>query len=174
MNAMTGQLDLLELVADDLLAAPPKFRGFPRPTEPAIPESPLTCPACGETEPNAMLAHNNHHIMPIDTREHGHPVCIGMNLTRNHVHYYLKRASGHVWPGETPMPCCYDKHGIHGKKISKPTRTHYLDHAKFDLARAAKTWRLHLPSLIKAVADLRTQYGITPDEAPVITESEHP
>lgn len=124
------------------------------------------CEACGDVE-FMQTIHDR------DTQRFGHPVCVSMNLTLNHVQYWMIAASG-SWGEDEPYPCCHDKHGIHGKKISKPTREHFLDHARADIARARTKWQLHLPSLIKAVADLRAQYGITPDEAPVIPESEEP
>lgn len=159
---MEGQGDLLEL----LQSAPTEYKTPAAPAPATHNSMSRWCEACGEIE-FMQTIHDR------DSALHGHPVCLGMNLTLSHVHYYLKRAGG-GWPEEDPTPCCYDKSGIHGKKISKPTRAHYLDHAQFDIARAAHKWKRHLPSLIKAIGALREKHGITPDEAPVIQESEQP
>ena len=132
----------------------------PAPVKPRKPPAP--CEACGKVEVN-------HWIHVLDTAKAGHPVCISMNLTLNHIAYSM--GQGYTKPGEKPYPCCHDQHGIHGKKIANPTREHWLDHVRVDIERAAKgPWARQLWHLIRAVADLREKYGITPDEAPVIPE----
>ena len=141
----------------DLLEPP-----TPPKREPSAWISPRPCEACGKTE-------INHWSHPMDSQRFGHRVCIAMNLTLNHVHHGLARAAG-KWDDE--ISCCHDKHGIHGKSIKRPTREQWLDHARSDMERAKAKWVNHLPSLIAEVGLLRVKYGITPDEAPVVSEDQ--
>jgi hypothetical protein len=151
-RVLDGQLSALDLL--EPIAAP-------APAPKISPHQP--CEACGEVE-------FMQHIMPRDSEKFGHPVCQSMNLTLNHISYSM--GQGYIQPGAQPYPCCHDKHGIHGKKIGKPTREHWLDHVRVDIERAKVKWKLHLPSLIGAVGELRVRYGVTPDEAPVVTEDQ--
>lgn len=48
-----------------------------------------TCPYCGFEEPNELLLTQNHaHDSELARRE---GICIAMDLTRNHVYYYVQR-----------------------------------------------------------------------------------
>lgn len=126
------------------------------------------CPACGEKSATDFMAGLNHWGMPSDREKFGHEVCVSMNLKLNHVHHALARA-GRKWDEDTP--CCYDKNGLHGKAVRKPTREQWLDHARFELIRTRQLWHLHMDSLIQAVAECRERYGITPHECPVLEGS---
>lgn len=81
-------------------------------------DDPHTCPWCGQTEPNAFLLQNNHWVKtPRGSgfdwcREHG--LCVAMDLTRNHVTYYVRMLTdpdyqrGHCacWKHRTWKPEC--------------------------------------------------------------------
>lgn len=151
-TAMIGQLSAL-----DLLAPPP-----PPKREPTAWVTPPPCEACGG---NGLYDW----IHPLDSQRFGHPVCIGMNLTLNHIHHGMGRAGG-KW--DETIPCCHGKGTLHGKTINKPTRDQWLDHARLDIERAKVKWANYLPSLIKAVGDLRHEYGVAKDEAPVFDDPE--
>lgn len=147
-TAMLGQLDALALLT-------------PEPAPVTQRPSRVPCEACGVPELSPWLH-------PEFTKKFGHPVCINMQLTYNHIRFAL--AASHAVDGITQ--CCYDKHGIHGKAVRKPTREQWLDHARAYIDAAKSRWALHLPSLIGAVGGLRVKYGVTPDEAPVVTEDQ--
>ncbi|MGL3805871.1 hypothetical protein ACSYDW_07200 [Paeniglutamicibacter sp. R2-26] len=155
VGASGDQLSLLDLLTEDPEPAPATTLPAPR-----IDPHPW-CEACGEHEYMA-------HLMPSESARFGHPVCMGMNLTLNHISYAMGQANTHE--EREPYPCCHDKHGIHGKKISKPTRQHWLDHANAYIARAQVKWKNHPMSLLAEVGELRVRHGIAPDEAPVITK----
>lgn len=61
----------------------------------------LTCPWCGETEPNEMLLRNNHWVRSGEESGYDwcadHGMCIAMSLTRAHVENYARRLRG-GWP----------------------------------------------------------------------------
>ena len=145
------QLSLLDLLEPEPTPEPPVKQSLSQ-----------WCEACGEVEFMQQL-------MPGETKRFGHPVCLGMNLTLNHIHYSMGQTNTHDL--RDPYPCCHDKHGIHGKKISKPTREHWLDHVRVDIERAQAKWKLHPISLMHAVEQMRGKHGITPAEAPIITKA---
>lgn len=152
---MDGQVDLFDLLDVDPRDAPPKFQGFPTAAVSLIPDMPLTCRGCGETSPNQFLANLNHRIHGADTDRAGFWVCSGMNLRRNHVHYAIQQVVA-----ETPMPCCYTKHSLHGRTVNKPTRAQLVDHAREYLAAAQTKWTIHPDELTATVMGYLIQYGI--------------
>lgn len=131
----------------------------PEPEPPAPREDPWKlCEACGEKEIYSW-------IHPNASAKFGHPVCIGMELTLNHIHFAMGQSTLALNGGS--YECCLDKHGIHGKKISKPTREHWLDHAHAYIERAKTKWNRHPLSLLAAVGEIRAKHSVAPDEAPV-------
>jgi len=138
---MDGQLDLFALLE-------------PAPTA-AAPTVPLTCPGCGQTSQNAYLANLNHWLHPADTRSFGQPVCISMNMRRNHVTYWLRVISGAY---ESPdKKCC---HGATKDHKGRATRDNYLQHLRGDIARAADAW----PDM-DWLRPLLDEHDVTLDEA---------
>lgn len=157
MTVIDGQTSIF-----DLLTEGEANQTAPRSAQASY-EIPAPCPACGEESPSQFMADLNHWGMPGDREDFGHEVCVSMSLKLNHLHHGLARA-GDKWPEKTS--CCWTESDLHGRHVKKPTREQWLDHARKDLERCLVLWKLHLPSLRKAVAEFRVLYGITPQEFP--------
>lgn len=148
MNAiMAGQLDLLDLLPKPAALTP-------------APEPPLTCPGCGQTSPSTHLAGLNHWIHPADTRDAGHPVCIGMNLTRNHVQYWCMVISGAYQSPD--KKCC---HGAIKTHVGRERREYWMDHLRQDIIASFRYWREAL-----WLEPMLTKYGIDIEEVEVWRE----
>lgn len=145
------QLSLLDLLAAEPEPAAPAPRTNPHPW----------CEACGEHEYMSYL-------MPGESKAFGHPVCIGMNLTLNHIHYAMGMAN--INAERDPYPCCHGGGTLHGKTIRNPTRQHWIDHANAYIERAKVKWKNYPLSLLAEIGELRVKNGISPDETPDITE----
>lgn len=153
----TEQVSIFDLLEPE---SPPATKPS-QPYEHAAYEMPDPCPACGEESANKFIADLNHWGMPVDRKHFGHEVCVSMKLKLNHLHHAIARA-GRKW--DEDVPCCYGKTELHQKRVMKPTREQWLDHARDEYAMCKKLWALHPASLDQALGELLERYGVAKDE----------
>lgn len=142
---MDGQLDLFDLLSKEPEPEPPPVELF-------------TCLACGHEGPDEHGHHNAAlHWMDINPP----PICGLLHTRRCHVVSAMRQLTG----AHPAMPCCWDKYGIHGKAVNKPTRQHRLDHIRNNLELARIDWHLHLDYLNDWVARAAVAEGVKFGEA---------
>lgn len=138
-----GQTDALALLAEMNRPAP-RADGVRRSSAAArqlnglLPslEYPTHCVMCGAEQTNYADVNINH--CPMGWMA-GQRMCTGMNLTRNHVVYAVGQIDKAL-AGEPAYQCCWDKHGLHGKAVRKPTVMQLADHLRWQLDHSRTTW----------------------------------
>lgn len=107
-------------------------------------EIPTHCVMCGKAQTNWADFSINHAPLGYLGEQR---TCTAMNLTMNHVRYYAMRiraiTTGEYpphWKPEDSTQCCWDKTGLHGKAVRKPTALQMGDHLRERIDRARDAW----------------------------------
>lgn len=162
-----GQTDALALLAE--LNRPAPRPAAVRPVQGVLPtrEYPAHCVMCGAEQTNYSDVTINHCPMGWMT---GQRICMGMNLTRNHVKYAVTQITKAL-AGEPPSQCCWDKYGLHGKAVKKPSVMQLADHLRWQLDHSRTAWGVRADLFDEWVAAYLLDHGVLkysldPDEYP--------
>lgn len=102
------------------------------------PDYPVHCVYCGAEQTTWMHLNVNHGLMDVGRGW----TCIAMALTSNHVTSYGRQIKSQL-EGKQASQCCFDKGGLHGKAVRKPTVMQLADHFRERIGNARKTWGVH-------------------------------
>lgn len=100
------------------------------------PECPVYCVMCGKKQIHYFDYSNNHHPMGWLA---GQRMCTAMNLTMNHVIFAAREIQKSL-AGVPVFQCCWDKHGLHGKAVRKPSIMQLADHLRWQIDHTRNTW----------------------------------